>query len=160
GTVWCWGSAYRAIPNAPRGPAAVPGWTHVAEVSVGLGYTCARTDAGTVQCEGTRPGRVSDPSAARWVSPTAIPDVTAAAQLSAGPLHACVRTAAGTAQCWGSNLDNLRSQVTGQLGAATPSYSDRALTLPGLTNVAEVVAGWSLTCARLTDGTVRCLGAN
>jgi alpha-tubulin suppressor-like RCC1 family protein len=77
----------------------------------------------------------------------------------------CARRLTGRAVCWGRNAD-------GQLGDNTTTDSAAAVTVqidtdPGagvtladLTNVSSVAAGSFHACARISDGTVRCWGAN
>ncbi len=69
--------------------------------------------------------------------------------------HNCVLTKPGTVRCWGSNLD-------GQLGQGTQdgAVHMKPLVVPNLGGVVEVRAGTGNTCARMSDGSVRCWGNN
>ncbi len=77
-------------------------------------------------------------------------------QVVTGTDFACARFADGTVSCWGSDLQ-------GQIGdgtADTAHYRDRATPALGLTDVVELAAGANHACARRSDGTVWCWGAN
>ncbi len=77
-------------------------------------------------------------------------------QVVTGTDFACARFADGAVSCWGSDLQ-------GQIGdgtADTARYRDRATPALGLTDVVELAAGASHACARRSDGTVWCWGAN
>ena len=81
------------------------------------------------------------------------------AQLSIGGSHACAVTVTGRAYCWGSN-------ASGQIGDGTFGV-DRKAPVPvdtstGLTssNVRQISAGASHTCAVTTTGRPYCWGDN
>ena len=81
------------------------------------------------------------------------------AQLSIGGSHACAVTVTGRAYCWGSN-------ASGQIGDGTFGV-DRKAPVPvdtstGLTisNVRQISAGASHTCAVTTTGRAYCWGSN
>jgi len=85
--------------------------------------------------------------------------LTGVTQVSTGGSHSCARLADGTARCWGYNGD-------GQLGdgstddADTPVVVRNATDTAPLTGVSRISAGFTHTCARLTNGQVRCWGTN
>jgi hypothetical protein len=68
-----------------------------------------------------------------------------------GQGHYCVPLANGTVTCWGSN-------GSGELGIGATSGSSLPVSVPGLSNVADVAVGTIYTCALRTDGTVSCWG--
>jgi alpha-tubulin suppressor-like RCC1 family protein len=84
--------------------------------------------------------------------------------IAAGGAHSCALLADKTVSCWGGNS-------TGQLGP-NPSAdgctflgdivpcSLNPVSVPYLTNVTALAAGKDYTCARMTNGTVWCWGAN
>jgi alpha-tubulin suppressor-like RCC1 family protein len=80
-------------------------------------------------------------------------------QLGIGTNHGCARMSDGSARCWGLG-------TSGQLGnglvasVTTPVTVLRDSPRAPLTNVVEVVAGATHSCALLTDHTVACWGAN
>ncbi|HEY4158231.1 MAG TPA: hypothetical protein VGM29_09045, partial [Polyangiaceae bacterium] len=81
--------------------------------------------------------------------------------LALGRYHSCAVLSDGSAKCWGSNSE-------GQLGYGnTTTIGDNELpssvgpisisTTPGVT-VLELAAGWTHTCALLSDSSVKCWG--
>lgn len=69
-------------------------------------------------------------------------------------IHTCARMSDGTLRCRGINR-------RGAVGAPSAEYVDRPITVPGLTDVAQVVTSTlDATCTRHTDGRVRCWGSN
>jgi alpha-tubulin suppressor-like RCC1 family protein len=79
--------------------------------------------------------------------------------IGAGHEHACAVRADRSTVCWGAN-------TTGQLGNGTTTDSTAPVVVLGtggggtLGSVAAVDGGEGSTCARLTDLTARCWGAN
>lgn len=76
-------------------------------------------------------------------------------EIALGLLHQCARMSDGTVRCRGFN-------AYGALGLGTVTWRELdAVTVPGLTDVAQVVATVAdITCTRHQDGTVRCWGSN
>lgn len=76
-------------------------------------------------------------------------------EVALGLLHQCARMSDGTVRCRGFNS-------YGALGLGTVTWRELdAVTVPGLTDVAQVVATETdVTCTRHRDETVRCWGSN
>lgn len=71
-----------------------------------------------------------------------------------GVLQQCARMSDGTLRCRGFNGE-------GQLGLGTVTQREDVTTVPGITDVAQVITDISgVTCTRHGDGTVRCWGSN
>ena len=163
GQVTCWGALadldlpercrfgdpadWSPCTTSPMPFDAPPG---VVQLAQGLG-TCARLADGTVFCfTGKRPG-------------TSLDAYTDVAEIELGDHHGCLRFDDGTLGCWGDD-------AFGQLGFAAPDSCTTVLgtnpcstvprPIPLLDQVADIALGDSHTCALLTDGTVRCWGAN
>lgn len=75
-------------------------------------------------------------------------------QIVGGEGHVCVLTDAGAVKCWGSNTRG----VVGN-GNAVPQYAP--VDVLGLqSGVTQIASSRETNCALITDGTVRCWGAN
>jgi len=79
-------------------------------------------------------------------------------QLASGHVHTCALLVSGSVQCWGEN-------EWGQLGLGYTSQSSpygvsSPTLVPGLTDVASIVAGDHHTCVLLVSGSVKCWGLN
>jgi hypothetical protein len=133
-------------------------------------FTCVALTDGTARCWGangsgqlgigaTTPAQITTPVVVRTSAAVAGP-LSGVRQVSAGLGHACAALTDGTAVCWGAN-------ASGQLGnsAVTTSTSTSPVqvivsTGVPLRGIVAIVAGVVSTCASITDGTVRCWGAN
>ena len=124
-------------------------------VAAGVGYTCAVTQGGGVECWGAMGLSHSLPGhSARSSVPVRVGRLPIASAVSIGQQHTCVLLRNGTVECWGSN-------GLGQLGDG--STKDRAVPtlVRGLGGRAVAVsAGLEHTCALLKGGAVACWGAN
>ena len=73
-------------------------------------------------------------------------------QVSAGDGHSCAVTASGAVHCWGANT------AFSALGNGSTAPSGVPVAVRDISTAAEVRASVFHTCARLTDGSVRCWG--
>ena len=162
GTVKCWGGNDfgQLGDNTTTGhltPATVPNLSNVTQFSSTWGYACARLSDATVRCWGENSyGQLGDGTTTTRLTPTVVPGLSGVAEVRTASAHTCARLTNGTVKCWGSNY-------YGQLGLGVSGNHTLILTpttVPGLTNVAGIDIGDSHSCARLTDGTVKCWGAN
>ena len=145
----------------------VPGpLTGVTQVTVGDEHACARLANGRAVCWGNNgAGRLGDGTTTDRARPVYVrngADTAAMAgvtQLTAGSAHTCARLSNGRVTCWGANTE-------GQIGDGTgvthdlPTLVLAANGAAPLTDVAQVVAGRTSTCARKAGGQVRCWGDN
>ena len=169
GRVWCWGSnatGQLAVPSAaekqtttPAVIAGLPGG--VADITCGYGTVCARTQAGRVVCWGdnglaecgvqgatTRPMEVDMPSQ--------VDGLLSASTVGMKGSFGCALTAS-TLQCWGDDgLGELGPGVYPPQYGVEPSPQSPV----GLGTVTSVAVGAVTSCANLTDGTVKCWGAD
>lgn len=165
GSVRCWGQNNRgqlgdgSTTNRTT-PVMVTGLAGLVAtaVAVGSGHSCARISDGTLRCWGQNlygqvgDGTTTDRSTPVQVEGLAGLNVTAVA---AGGSHTCARTSDGVMRCWGGNS-------SGQLGDGTNSDRSTPVVVSGLSGLQVVapVAGYVHSCARLSDGSLRCWGDN
>jgi alpha-tubulin suppressor-like RCC1 family protein len=75
-------------------------------------------------------------------------------RIGVGRLHTCAVHAGGKVSCWGTPWD-------GRLGINTNTARTNPVAVNGLTpGATEIAAGFEHSCAVLSDGSVRCWGAN
>ncbi|HMA92307.1 MAG TPA: trypsin-like serine protease, partial [Polyangiaceae bacterium] len=132
----------------------------IVQVATGARHTCVLLGSGQVRCWGDNTtGQLGVTSATSPVSgahSTAVALGSKATQIVAGNSHTCALLEGGAVKCWGAGN-------AGQLGyGATTNVLDPRSTDPVSLGAAatRLSAGASQTCAILTDGTVRCWGAN
>ena len=127
------------------------------ELSSDLGtFTCAITTDNAFWCwGGNAQGQLGTGDTELRASPTLVPGLVAdVAKASNGGTHTCAQTSGGQLYCWGNNL-------AGQLGLGNNAaqLQPAQVTSPGWT-VDRLATGARFTCARGTDGTLRCWGDN
>ena len=160
GAVKCWGfNQFGQLGNGTvnvvaLSPVDVTGLASGA-TAIGAGYqhACAAT-AGGVKCWGWNSGgQLGNGSQTDSAVPVDVVGLGGVARLALGQFHSCARTVAGAAFCWGSDLFGALGDGGANQSASTP------VAVAGLpSGVVELAAGDSTTCARLSDGSVRCWG--
>lgn len=75
--------------------------------------------------------------------------------VGAGDQFSCARTYGGTGYCWGDNTSG-----AGGTGSASNSPLVSPAAVTALTGADEISVGDKHACARISDGTVKCWGAN
>src|SRR5690606_39140382 len=158
GQVYCWGRnsewqlgigsqthQYEPVLVSFGGPLVI------AQISAGFRHTCARASTGAVYCWGYND---SNQTGNQGVvsTPRLVPGNHNFAWVSAGWYHTCGVLTNGSVRCWGSNSD-------GRLGTGS---SESRVTTPeqviGLSNITQVTAGETHTCAIASDGHAYCWG--
>jgi alpha-tubulin suppressor-like RCC1 family protein len=164
-TAVCWGNGGQgelgasANVTASNTPVAVPGLTNVAAIAAGALHTCAVLTDGTAQCWGDNTdGALGNGTTSTIPSgnPTAVTGLSGATAIAAGSGFSCAVLAGGAVSCWGRN-------TSGQLGTHVLTSTvavPTATTLEGLSGVTSLSAGTVAACVVLSDGSVRCWGAN
>ncbi len=137
-------------------------------VTAGLEHTCALLDNQTVRCWGSSGGLfggdgrlgygngfvIGDDEAPDSVDPVALG--APAIAISAGDFHTCAVLVGGSVRCWGNGTD-------GRLGYANErrigdDEKPDSVGPVALGGSATAITAGNHTCARLTDGAVRCWG--
>jgi alpha-tubulin suppressor-like RCC1 family protein len=127
----------------------------VADVAVGGQHACARHKDETLSCWGKNDhGQIGDATRLDRNVPTLVSGLTGVKHVAAGSAHTCVHRGDDTIRCWGS--DSHRQLGLG--GAA--GDKDVPTLVPGLYEAVGIAASADFTCARMTDGWLRCWGAN
>ncbi len=141
-------------------PTDVSGYTTgVLDISAGNGTFCIIVTGNAAKCwGGNGNGSVGDGTTSNRTAPTQVTGLTSGvAQISAYSSLACAVLTDGAAKCWGNN-------TSGVLGDGTTNNSSTPVTVSGIDGVAAdaiyIAAGTSRSCAVISDGTIRCWGAN
>jgi prepilin-type N-terminal cleavage/methylation domain-containing protein len=176
--------------DASSTPVTVSGISNAVAVKTGLSHTCALLSDGTVKCWGYNGDNQLGDGNRWIDSPTPVTvlGVSGATSISAGDSHNCAVLSNGTAKCWGANqnaeLGNGLVSITGcdfgwgidpwtaeqdcaDWGGTYGSFMvddtsphDTTVSPAGLSGVVSIDAGPTNTCAALSNGTVKCWGAN
>ena len=156
GAVSCWGSSTLvglASPtcSACATPLTIDGVADATALDAWADFTCMlRGSGGALWCWGSDSLIGFAVMAPRQIS--AFP--SGVLSVAAGGDHACVVLTDRTVRCWGRGAEGqLGNGMTRDLG-----YGDAA-PVAGLTNVAQLAAGYRHTCALRMDGTVWCWGS-
>lgn len=141
------------------------------------GTTCAVRGTGKVSCWGENGhGQLGDNTVADSPNPVTVKydsnpdpdevtvsDLTGVADVAVGGFHGCALLTNGQVRCWGLNsagqLGDNSSGNERHLAVLVQNDDDPDTDTP-LTGVADLVAGSAHTCAEMTNGDVRCWGAN
>jgi alpha-tubulin suppressor-like RCC1 family protein len=170
GGVECWGTdSLGTLGNNSTTNSSVPvqvtGLTSgVTVVSTGIGFTCAVTAGGSVQCWGANnSGQLGNNSTTGSLVPVQVSGLASGATgVSIGALSACAVTAGGAIQCWGDN-------TYGELGNGSATSSLVPVQVTDLTSGAtfvsmgtgsEALDAGAFACALTTGGGVQCWGYN
>jgi len=175
GTVRCWGGNERGelgdgTTEARTAPVRVAGLHDAVEVALGHRHSCALHRDGGISCWGAdHAGQLGGGTNLEHASsetfaptPRRVVEVADAKQVVAGRNFTCALVAGGQVRCWGSGRE-------GGLGNGMPaahsvpvavrwSWEPKVSARLASAEVVEVQVDGDCSCARLSDGTVRCWG--
>jgi alpha-tubulin suppressor-like RCC1 family protein len=178
GRAVCWGDdTFGALGAGPgndssdtpvivRNAANTAALSGIAQISAGNNFTCARLTSGQARCWGDDgEGQLGDAGPfsfsehlPRIVARNSGGDpLTGITQLSTGASHACARLSSAQARCWGLG-------TSGQIGDDSGSNRPFPVTVKNgsgvapLADITQVSAGGNTSCARISNGQVRCWG--
>jgi len=182
GNVQCWGYDYDGQLGDGTGPSigfsATPVdvldnasgavLSGVISIAAGGSGACALLKTSAVVCWGSNTiGQVGmgDTSNPRAMKATAVQDgatgpaLTGAVQITVGANHGCALLSTGGVKCWGYNGGGqLGVNSTVSIPYAVDVWQDSSGL--ALADIAQVAAGSGFTCARTSQGGVKCWGAN
>ena len=178
GTVWCWGlnadgqlgigtTIIKRTPVQVFDFDGIDNLTDVSQITAGSYHTCALKTEGTVWCWGRNNlGQLGIGTTSSENTPVQVlgldgsGNLTGVSQITGGGgSSTCALKTDGTVWCWGYNF-------SGQLGNNSGTDKRTPVQVLGvggsgnLTEVAQIIAGTSHTCAVKNEGTVWCWGNN
>jgi alpha-tubulin suppressor-like RCC1 family protein len=125
----------------------------------GSTHSCVVMTDGRIKCWGQgADGRLGNNSTADNLVPVTANNIDNAVKVTVGANHSCALLSDGTLKCWGDNSSGCLGN-----GNATDQYNPVPVVHDGgaaLSNVIDVSAGMSHTCAVIDDGSVYCWGVN
>ena len=164
GTVACWGTNTHGQLGDGSGThrtVAVPvlGVSGAAGVVGGGSHSCVWLKSGAAQCWGINTsGQLGDSTLTNSKVRVNVTSLSNVRGMAGGPSHNCAYTTGGAAFCWGRNHEG---QI-GNGGISTQIYSSPT-PVTGISSGVVAMAASRITsssCARFSDGSARCWGAN
>lgn len=163
GDVFCWGkNDYGQLGNG----ISSAGITHypqrinlsgVSKLALGANHTCALLTDGKLTCWGLNDnGQIGNGTLVNVLSPNpATPILSSVTDVTAGISHTCAIEVTGAVKCWGKGANYQLGN-----GLATSQLTPYMTTITS--NAEKIVAGAfsNTTCAKMTDGLLKCWGNN
>jgi alpha-tubulin suppressor-like RCC1 family protein len=180
GAVRCWGKGDQGklgygnennvgVPSSVGTVDLGPGRTAIA-ISNGSSHTCAILDNGTVRCWGDgsfgelgygNANDIGDNETPGSVGPVDLGTGRTAVAISTGSNFTCALLDNGTTRCWGdASQGRLGYGNSTRIGDNEAPGSVGPVDLGNASGVLEAVTGAAHTCARFSNGSVRCWGLN
>jgi alpha-tubulin suppressor-like RCC1 family protein len=161
GVVECWGGDNNGLrgdgtTTPTLAPTPVTGITTAVAISVS-DHACAVLKNGTIECWGdnTRGELGNGVLGGLSATPVLVQGITNAVAVSTGSQVSCALLADGTARCWGRDSN-------GALGTFGPAlgHSSTPVVVKGISGAVKITSGGGTTCVLLSNGNVKCWGAN
>lgn len=160
GELWCWGANFGGgLGDGSMTDSSVPvrestNATNWAQVTAGVGHTCALNTAGEIYCWGEgMSGQLGDGTTGQQSNPTREnTNATNWAQVEAGGDHTCALDDMGNLSCWGGNF-------AGQLGNNMMGTDSSSPVMIGGGPWDDVALGGGHTCAT-RGGELFCWGSD
>lgn len=157
----CWGDNRAGqLGDASKTSRAVAGPVSgldsgVTAIAAGADHACALLTDGTVKCWGSNDsGQIGDGTTVLRAVPVAVSGLSGVTAIDAGTSYTCALTSGGGVKCWGYDKN-------GQLGNGSTRDAHTPVDVVGLqTGVSSVSTGAFHACALMSDGSVKCWGAN
>ncbi|APR74979.1 BNR repeat domain protein [Minicystis rosea] len=180
GAIACWGANYSGqlgdgTTHDRRAPVAVTGIADARDIFAGGAHTCAREASGALVCWGWgASGQLGSADAMHvaHAAPVVVTGVAHATAIASGASHTCALDGDGSIACWGDITSDPGARCTPASGGSMTCFgygtacgklwdgrTDAHATpepITGITGVLELAARGDRTCARDTDGAVRC----
>jgi alpha-tubulin suppressor-like RCC1 family protein len=146
-------------------PITVRNLSNVTSIAAFGNFTCAVLTDRTLKCWGANGWGELGRDTSLGTTPASIPapvtDLSKVVAVATGGRYACAHLTDGTVRCWGANdRSQLGPNVPLDPSTGKPFRESLIPVAVGLSNVAAIAAGFDYTCAVLTNGTVKCWGAN
>ncbi len=166
--VWCWGLDLTSVNKVSAGvgdlPRLVRGASGATDVAISqLDTACAILGDGKLTCWGANmhleagTGPLRKRSKRRdFITPVIVP-IQDVVRVSPGSEHTCAVISDGTVKCWGNN-DRGQLGLSWPDGSGAPDEVGKPTTVPGVSDVADVVSGYRSTCVLHHDHTLSCWG--
>lgn len=173
-TAWCWGAGgdgQLGDGSTTESPSAVQvsGVTGLRQLSAGFLslngiHTCAVDITGAAWCWGEgQQGQLGNGNPMQSAFPVSVSGLDGSGavdvlQVEVGDAHSCALLDSGEVECWGSN-------TSGQLGSGDTGDNPSPISVmtdagQPLSNVSEICAGASFSCALLDSGEALCWGSD
>jgi alpha-tubulin suppressor-like RCC1 family protein len=184
GGVWCWGSNGagqlgdgtwddRSLPVQVKGIGGNGLLSGMTSIAAGAQHTCASNNSSLVVCWGSNDSGQLGNSSVSSSNSSLVPVQTKldsgqplldVAGLAAGQSQSCAVKHDGTVWCWGTNRDGELGNGQGGPNAIWNPSPVQVMTggesIQALTGMTAITSGARHNCARGSDGSVWCWGAN
>jgi len=137
----------------------------VIAIATGAFHTCAVMQTNELRCWGLGERGQLGLGSTEWIGDDELPSsvepiaVAGVVAVACGDTHTCAQLTDGSVRCWGWGLDGrLGTGNENSVGDIEPASAATSVSLGGA--VLEISASGDHTCALLTNGDVRCWGAN